>query len=58
MVLVLTRKAGKSMQIGDNIKITFLDDKHKQVKIGIDVPDDIEIWRNEIYGKIQEQVWK
>jgi carbon storage regulator len=58
MVLVLTRKAGKSIQIGDNIKITFLDDKHNQVKIGIDVPDDIEIWRNEIYEKIQEQVWK
>jgi carbon storage regulator len=58
MVLVLTRKAGKSIQIGDNIKITFLDDKHNQVKTGIDVPDDIEIWRNEIYEKIQEQVWK
>ena len=40
-------------QIGDNIKITVLADKHTQVNVGIDAPDDVEIWREEIYDKIQ-----
>ena len=53
-MLILTRKPGESIQIGDNIKITVLDDKHNQVKIGIDAPDDVEIWRDEIYDEIQE----
>jgi carbon storage regulator len=48
MMLILTRKLGESIQIGDNIKITVLDDKHNQVKIGIDAPDEVEIWRDEI----------
>jgi carbon storage regulator len=48
MMLILTRKPGESIQIGDNIKITVLDDKHNQVKIGIDAPDEVEIWRDEI----------
>jgi carbon storage regulator len=52
-MLILTRKPGESIQIGDNIKITVLDDKHNQVRIEIDAPDDVEIWRDEIYEKIQ-----
>ncbi len=51
-MLQLTRKIGESIQIGDNIKITVLDDKHNQVKIGIEAPDDIKIWRDEIYEQI------
>ena len=52
-MLKLARKSGESIQIGDNNKNTVLDDKHNQVKIGIDAPDDVEIWRDEIYEKIQ-----
>ncbi len=40
---ILTRKPGESIQIGDNVKITVLDEKHNQVRIGIDAPDDVEI---------------
>ena len=43
MMLILTRKSGESIQIGDNIKITVFDDKHNQVKRGIEAPDDVEI---------------
>ena len=53
-MLRLTRKLGESIQIVDNIKFTVLDDKHNQVKIGIDAPDDVEIWREEIYDEIQK----
>jgi carbon storage regulator len=56
-MLQLTRKIGESIQIGDNIKITVLDDKHNQVKIGIEAPDDVEIWRDEIYEKMREHDW-
>jgi carbon storage regulator len=52
-MLILTRKPGEPIQIGDNIRTTVLDDKHNQVRIGIDAPDDVEIWRDEIYEKIQ-----
>jgi carbon storage regulator len=52
-MLKLARKSGESIQIGDNNKNTVLDDKHNQVKIGIDAPDDVEIWRDEIYEKIR-----
>ena len=57
-MLILTRKLGESIQVGDNIKITVLDDKHNQVKIGINAPDDVEIWRDEIYEKMREHDWK
>ena len=52
-MLILTRKPGGSIQIGDSVKITVPDDKHNQVRIGIDAPDDVEIWRDEIYEMIQ-----
>jgi len=53
-MLILTRKRDESIQIGDNIKITVLNDKYNQVKMGIDAPDDVKSWRDEIYEKIQE----
>ncbi|MHC4857990.1 MAG: carbon storage regulator [Planctomycetota bacterium] len=40
--------------MGDNIKSTVLDDKPNQVKIGIDAPGDVEVWRDRIYAKIRE----
>jgi carbon storage regulator len=52
-MIILTRKLGESIQIGNNIKIIALDRKHNQVRTGIAAPDDIEIWRNEIYEKTQ-----
>ena len=53
-MLELTRKKNESIIIGDDIKITVLSEKHGQIKLGIEAPDDVEIWREEIYRKLQE----
>jgi carbon storage regulator len=54
-MLILTRRLGESIAIGDDIKITFLDLKGKQLRIGIEAPKHVSVHRNEIYEAIQEQ---
>jgi len=54
-LLILTRKVGESIAIGDDIQIRVVDIKGAQVKIGIDAPCDIKVHREEIYLKIQEE---
>jgi len=54
-MLILTRKLGESITIGDDIKITFLDIKGKQLRMGIDAPKHVSVYRGEIYQAIQEQ---
>jgi carbon storage regulator len=54
-MLILTRKLGESIAIGDDIKITFLDIKGKQLRIGIEAPKHVSVHRDEIYQAIQEQ---
>ena len=53
-MLILTRKQSESVIIDGDIKITILSDRHGQVKLGIDAPDDVEIWREEIYDRLHE----
>jgi carbon storage regulator len=53
-MLILTRKQNESVIIDGDIKVTVLSDKHGQVKLGIEAPDDVEIWREEIYENILE----
>ena len=52
-MLILTRKKGESLHIGDNIKIVITEIKGGDVRIGVDAPKDIEVHREEIYKKIQ-----
>ena len=52
-MLQLTRKQNESIIIGADIKITVLNDPQGQVRLGIEAPDDVEIWREEIYDAIQ-----
>jgi len=54
-MLILTRKLGESVYIGDVIKITFVELKGSQVRIGIDAPKGIRIYREEIYLQILEE---
>ena len=54
-MLILTRKAGESIFVGDNIKITVLDTKGSQARIGVDAPPSYKIYREEIYLQILEE---
>ena len=54
-MLVITRRLGESINIGDNIKITVVDIDGKQVKIGIEAPKDIAIFREEVYERIKQE---
>ena len=54
-MLILTRKAGESLHLGDDIKITVLSVQGKQVKLGIDVPEDMTVYRDEVYQRIKEE---
>lgn len=52
-MLILTRKAGKTVLIGDDISITILNIRGNQVKIGIEAPKDVTVHREEIYERIK-----
>ena len=52
-MLVLTRTTGEALRIGEEVTITILGTKDNQVKIGIDAPKDISVYREEIYHRIQ-----
>lgn len=54
-MLILSRKKGETIQIGNNIEITITAIKGDQVKIGIKAPNKVEIHRKEVYEKIQEE---
>ena len=54
-MLVLSRKAEESMYIGDDIKITVLDIRGGQVRIGITAPQDVKIHREEEYNRISSE---
>ncbi len=53
-MLILTRKLGERINVGDDIVITLVEIKGTQVKLGIDAPKSIAIHRHEIYEKIRE----
>ncbi len=54
-MLVLTRKLGETIVIGDNIIIKVVDIHGKQIRLGIEAPTEISIFRGEIYERIQEE---
>lgn len=57
-MLVITRKLGECIYIGDTVKIVVLEVRSGQVKIGIDAPRDIQVHRGEIYARIEaEKRW-
>ncbi|MGK0440498.1 MAG: carbon storage regulator [Pseudohongiellaceae bacterium] len=54
-MLILTRRVGESLMIGDDVTVTVLASKGNQIRIGIDAPRDVEVHREEIYERIHGQ---
>ena len=53
-MLALTRKKGEALMVNNNVEITILEVRGDQVKIGINAPKSVPIYRKEIYVQIQE----
>ena len=54
-MLVLTRKAGESIVIGSEIRVTVLELQGRQIRLGIEAPSDISVHRGEVYERIREE---
>ncbi|HAK45258.1 MAG TPA: carbon storage regulator [Spirochaeta sp.] len=54
-MLILTRKLNESITIGDNVEVSVIEIKGDQVKLGINAPREIKVYRKEVYLAIQQE---
>ena len=54
-MLVLTRKAGESIVIGNQVRITILEIQGRQIRLGVEAPGDISVHRGEVYERIKQE---
>lgn len=54
-MLILTRRVGEKLIIGDDVAVTVLATQGKQVRIGVNAPKSVSVHREEIYNKIAEE---
>ncbi|MFQ5481686.1 MAG: carbon storage regulator CsrA [Nitrospinaceae bacterium] len=54
-MLVLTRKIGESIKINEDVKITVIDIKGKNIRLGIEAPRETKVYREEVFNKIKEE---
>jgi carbon storage regulator len=55
-MLILTRRVGETLVIGDDVNVTVLGVRGNQVRLGVDAPKDVAVHREEIYQRIQNEV--
>ena len=54
-MLILTRKVGETLMVGEDVAVTVMAVNGNQVRIGINAPKDVEVHREEIYERIKEE---
>lgn len=54
-MLILTRRVGETLMVGDDVKVTVLGVKGNQIRIGIEAPKEIAVHRQEIYDRIHSE---
>ncbi len=54
-MLILTRRVGETLMVGDEVTVTVLGVKGNQVRIGVNAPKDVAVHREEIYQRIQRE---
>ena len=54
-MLILTRKPGESLYLGDDVRITVLGMQGRQVKLGLSLPKNMVVYREEVYRRVVEE---
>ena len=54
-MLILTRRVGETLVVGDDVTVTVLGVKGNQVRLGVNAPKDVSVHREEIYQRIQNE---
>ncbi len=54
-MLILTRRSGEAVIVGDNVRIAVLDIRGNQVRLGVEAPREVSVHREEVYRRIAEE---